>query len=94
VLGAGKGLAFYILDIIPTSFGTNTNFGCVDLNPLIDLYYYWLQKVMSRFAWYLDITLNEMFSFDEYPIAGKRGLPRCQEHGRQLEKKEVVVLDQ
>jgi hypothetical protein len=48
---------------------------------------------MSRFAWYLDITPNEMFSFDEYPILGKHGIPLCQEHGRQLEMKEVVVLD-
>jgi hypothetical protein len=46
-----------------------------------------------QFAWYLDITPNEMFSLDEYPIVGKRGIPLCQEHGRQLEMKEVVVLD-
>jgi len=49
---------------------------------------------MSRFSWYLDITPNEMFSLDEYPIEGKRGIPLCQEHGRQLKMKEVVVLDQ
>ena len=52
-----------------------------------------MQEVMSRFAWYLDITPNEMFSLDEYPIACKRGIPLCQEHGKQLEMKEVVVLD-
>jgi hypothetical protein len=46
------------------------------------------------FAWYLDITPNEMFSFGDYPIADKRGIPMCQEHGKQLEMKKVVVLDQ
>jgi hypothetical protein len=46
-----------------------------------------------RYAWYLDITPNEMFSFDGYLIAGKRGIPLCQEHGRQLEMKEVVVSE-
>jgi hypothetical protein len=45
------------------------------------------------FSWYLDLTLNEMFTLDEYPISGKRGIPLCQRHGRQLEMKEVVVLD-
>ncbi len=35
-----------------------------------------------------------MFSFDEYPTDGKHGIPLCQEHGKQLEMKEVVVLDQ
>jgi hypothetical protein len=50
--------------------------------------------MMSRFAWYLDITPNQMFSLYDYPIPGKSGLPLCQEHGKQLEMKEVVVLDQ
>jgi hypothetical protein len=45
------------------------------------------------FAWYLDITPNEMFSLYDFPIPGKRGLPLCQEHGKQLEMKEVVVFD-
>jgi hypothetical protein len=34
-----------------------------------------------------------MFSMGEYPIAGKDGLPLCEKHGQQLEKKEVVVID-
>ena len=45
------------------------------------------------FAWYLDITPNHMFSLYEYPIPGKKGLPLCIEHGRQLELKEVVLFD-
>ena len=48
----------------------------------------------SMFALYLDITSNQMFSLYDYPIPGKSGLPLCQEHGKQLEMKEVVVLDQ
>ena len=46
----------------------------------------------SMFAWYLDITPNEMFSLYDYPIPGKSGLPLCQEHGKQLEIMEIVVL--
>jgi len=46
------------------------------------------------FAWYLDITPNEMFSFGDFSIADKRSIHMCQEHGMQLEMKEVVVLDQ
>jgi hypothetical protein len=46
-----------------------------------------------KYAWYLDITLNQMFSLYDYPIQGKTGLPLCGTHGRQLELKEVVVLD-
>jgi hypothetical protein len=47
------------------------------------------------FAWYLDITPNQMFSdFYAYPILGRRGLPLCLEHGRQLELKEVVLYDE
>lgn len=48
---------------------------------------------MPEFSWYLDITPNEMFSFDGYPIEGKRGLPLCKEHGERLELKEAVVID-
>lgn len=46
-----------------------------------------------KFRWYLDITPNEMFSLYEFPVPGKNGLPLCQEHGRQLESKEVVLFD-
>jgi len=35
-----------------------------------------------------------MFSLCDYPIEGKRGLPLCQEHGRQLEQKEVALYDE
>ena len=45
-----------------------------------------------NYAWYLDITPIQMFSLYDYPIQGKTGLPLCEEHGRQLELK-VVVLD-
>ena len=48
---------------------------------------------MTSYGWYLDITPNQMFSLDEYPIQGKRGLPFCDKHGMQLEQKEVVVYD-
>jgi len=47
----------------------------------------------GRFAWYLDITPNYMFSIGGYPTPGKDGIPLCQEHGRQLEMKEVVLYD-
>jgi hypothetical protein len=47
-----------------------------------------------NFAWYLDITPNQMFSLYEFPVSGKNGLPLCEEHGKQLELKEVVVFDQ
>ena len=46
-----------------------------------------------KFAWFLDITPNRMFSLYEYPIPGKDGLPLCEQHGKQLEQKEVVVYD-
>jgi hypothetical protein len=46
-----------------------------------------------RYAWFLDVTPNGMFSLYEYPIAGKDGLPLCEEHGKQLELKEVVLYD-
>ncbi len=45
------------------------------------------------FAWYLDITPNQMFSLYDYPVSGKDGLPLCELHGRQLELKEVVLYD-
>ena len=45
------------------------------------------------FAWYLDITPNQMFSLYDYPILGKDGVQLCEQHGRQLELKEVVVYD-
>ena len=48
----------------------------------------------TNFAWYLDLTPNEMFSVSSYPVPGKRGLPLCQAHGNQLEQKEVVAYDQ
>jgi hypothetical protein len=41
---------------------------------------------------YLDITPNQMFSLYDYPIPGKRGLPLCEKHGKQLEQKELVIL--
>jgi hypothetical protein len=47
----------------------------------------------KTFSWYLDITPNQMFSIYHYPILGKAGLPLCEEHGRQLELKEVVLFD-
>jgi len=47
----------------------------------------------NNFAWYLDITPNQMFSLYEYPVPGKNGLPLCEEHGKQLELKEVVLFD-
>jgi hypothetical protein len=34
-----------------------------------------------------------MFSLYDYPIPGKSGLPLCEEHGQQLELKEVVLYD-
>jgi hypothetical protein len=34
-----------------------------------------------------------MFSLYDYPIPGKRDLPLCEQHGRQLEQKEAVILD-
>ena len=49
---------------------------------------------IAPFAWYLDITPNQMFSLYEYPILGKRGMPLCIEHGLQLEQKEVVLYDE
>lgn len=49
----------------------------------------------SSFAWYLDLTPKQMFSdFYTYPLPGKTGLPLCQEHGYQLELKEVVLYDE
>ena len=48
---------------------------------------------MTQFSWYLDITPNELFSLYDYPVPGKDGLPLCEEHGKKLEMKEVVILD-
>lgn len=54
-----------------------------------------MSKIIKNiFAWYLDITPNQMFSLYEDPVPGKNGLPLCEEHGKQLELKEVVVFDQ
>ena len=47
----------------------------------------------KKYAWYLDITPNQMFSLYDYPIPGKGGLPLCELHGQQLESKEVVLYD-
>jgi hypothetical protein len=47
----------------------------------------------GEFSWYLDITLNRMFSLYEYPKPGKDGLPLCEKHGRRLELIEVVASD-
>jgi hypothetical protein len=46
------------------------------------------------YAWYLDLTPNRMFSLYAYPIPGKDGLPLCEQHGRQLERKEVLLYDE
>jgi hypothetical protein len=67
---------------------------CIALKGLFGLFYSVMGEVNIQFAWYIDITPNEMFSLYDYPIPGKNGLPLCQEHGKQLEMKEVVVLDQ
>ena len=48
---------------------------------------------IRTFAWFLDITPNWMFSLYEYPIPGKNSLLLCEEHGQQLELKEVVLYD-
>ncbi len=50
-------------------------------------------KPLGDYAWYLDITPNQMFSLYDYPIPGKGGVPLCALHGKQLEMKEVVVYD-
>ena len=47
----------------------------------------------KQFSWYLNITPNLMFSLDDYPVAGKDGLPLCEKNGMQLVQKEVVVYD-
>jgi hypothetical protein len=48
---------------------------------------------IRKYAWFPDITPNAMFSLYEYPISGKSGLPFCEEHGKQLAIKEVVLYD-
>jgi len=50
-------------------------------------------EVNIQLAWYIDITPNQVFSLYDFPIPGKSGLPLCQEHGRQLELKELVAMD-
>jgi hypothetical protein len=47
----------------------------------------------TSYSWYLDITPNQMFSLEGYPIEGKRGLPHCGKHGNILERNEVVLFD-
>lgn len=47
-----------------------------------------------EFAWYLYITPNHMFSLYKYPIIGKAGLLLCEQHGDQLELKEVGLYDE
>jgi len=49
---------------------------------------------VRTFAWYLDITPNQIFSLYEYPIPGKNELLLCEDHGKQLELKEVMIFDQ
>jgi hypothetical protein len=51
-------------------------------------------RTSIEFAWYLDITLNHMFSLYEYPVIGKAGLPLCELHGNQFELKEVILYDE
>ena len=51
------------------------------------------ENAIHLFAWYLDITPNQMFSLYEFPITGKTGLPLCEKQGKQLEQKEVVLYD-
>ena len=51
------------------------------------------RMAIYKFACYLDITPNLMFSLYEYLIPGKGSLPLCEEHAGQLEKKEVVLYD-
>jgi len=48
---------------------------------------------IRKYAWFRDITPNAMFSLYEYPIPGKSGLPLCEEHGKLLAMKEVVLYD-
>jgi hypothetical protein len=50
-------------------------------------------RYVMNFSWYIDITPNKMFSLYDYPIPGNNGLPLCEQHGRQLELKEVVLYD-
>jgi hypothetical protein len=49
---------------------------------------------LLKYAWYLDITPNRMFSlYDDYPTQGKTGLLLCELHGKHLELKEAAVCD-
>jgi hypothetical protein len=47
----------------------------------------------EQFSWYLDLTPHQMFSLYDYPVPDKDGLPLCQQHGHQLEMKEVALFD-
>jgi hypothetical protein len=46
-----------------------------------------------KYAWYLDLTPNRIFSLYDYPMSGNTGLPLCETHGQYLELKETVVRD-
>jgi hypothetical protein len=47
-----------------------------------------------KYAWYLDLTPNRMFSlYDDYPTPGKTGLPLSELHGKDLKLKETIVCD-
>ena len=48
-------------------------------------------RIKPEFAWYQDITPNQMFSLHKYPVIVKVGLSLCELHGTQLELKEVVL---
>jgi len=48
---------------------------------------------MNKYAWYLDITPNQMLSLDDYPIPGITCLPLCVGHVRRLKQKEILLLD-
>jgi hypothetical protein len=52
-------------------------FRCVALKGWFGLYYSVMGEVNIQFAWYIDITPNQMFSLYEYLIPGKSGLPLC-----------------
>jgi len=51
-------------------------------------------RMQIKYAWYLDLTPNRMFSlYDDYPTLGKSGLPLSELHGLHLEMKEAVARD-
>jgi len=51
------------------------------------------RKIDKTYAWYLDITPNQMFSLYDYPVPGKAGFPLCEEGGGSFELKEAVLFD-